>query len=539
MTRQRKGVSTIIGAAIFVGILLIAFSSLQFFMKDLSALSDSYSKMTMLDEDRRKETLVIDKIALAQLSSDLATISATSASGAALYPLINMNFTDNANGWVFSADLYDPDTPPAAPITLTNADEDNDGSTNDDKELDSPNNKGVLPDGGFTAGWSDATIPSQSGAGSVFTHFSMVSNDNNDEGGALMKWTSKFTLDSSTAAAISSATFSIGYYIPAAFQVKGPAQSDKAIIFYTITFPTQPTPKTYAIEIEEEKDTLSWNRKEIPSSRLRDSNNQPIPSPWPAGEYKLQVAVMVDVNAKKPTDKEVAEFKVFFDDVGIKLNLASGSSQSIKRNSYDLNPFDSIKDNPYKFNISSSPETITSLDFSIQASATASATQYVFLYDFARSEWTLLLSSSVSSSTSNVKLTKASLDVPRFVAQVAGGYTVDGATVTAAVGDVWVRIIVSAPTSTQFTYTGTLSLNTQIIQNNNVSFVISNHGGITAHIVKYWIVTGAQTTSIDADTYLDPGKSVTLSQAITPASGSIEIRVITERGSIASLISTV
>jgi hypothetical protein len=111
--------------------------------------------------------------------------------------------------------------------------------------------------------------------------------------------------------------------------------------------------------------------------------------------------------------------------------------------------------------------------------------------------------------------------------------------VPAAVGDVWVRIIVSAVTTQTFTYTATLSLDTQIIQNNIVSFTVSNVGGITAHIVRYWIVTGAQTTSVDADAYIDPGKSINLSQSITPTTGAIEIRIITERGSIASFKDTV
>jgi len=498
-------------------------------MKDLSGLSDSFTKMTMLDDDRRKEVLVIDKIALAQLNSDSVPITGGPPStGGTLYPVTNMNFTDNADGWIFSADLYNPETPPTSPVTLANnVDEDNDGSTNDDKKLDPPNNNGLLPDGGFSGGWGSEAIPSESGPGSLFTYFSFIREDNAKQGGALMKWTYKFSLDTTTASAINDATFSIGYYIPKLpdpLKVKGPAEQDKAVIFYTITTPSA----TYPIEIDEQNDEISWNSKQIPSSRIKDSNNNPIS--WTSGDYKLQITVMVDLEGKKSTDKAVSEIMILFDDVGIKLNLKS-SGQSITVNSYGLSP--------PKFSVSSS-ETISSLDFSIQASSSLSAKQYVFLYDFARSEWALSLSSSISSSTSNVKLTKQSLDVPRFVAQVAGSYTVDGSSKTAAVGDVWVRIVVSAVTaSPTLTYSATLSLDTQIIQDNKVSFVVSNTGGITAHIVRYWIVTGAETKAVDADTYVDPGKSVTISEDISPTTGAVEIRIITERGTIASFTETV
>ncbi len=526
MSRRRKGVSTILGAAIFVGILVLAFSSLQFFMRDLAALSDSYTKMTTLDEDRRNEILVIDKIALAQLSSNSINISASSIAGGPLYPLTNMNFTGNADGWAFSTVLYNAQTPPNPPVSLTqNTDEDKDGSTSDDRELETPNNNGVLPTGGFNGGWSADIVPSQSGAGSIFAHFSHVSSDNNKEGGAMMKWTYKFSLDANTAAAINDAVFSFGYYIPKVpdvTEVKGPAKNDKAIIMYTIKTPSG---TTFPIEIEEPNDEISWNAYNIPSSRLRDSGNNPIT--WTAGEYTLQITTMVDLKAKTPSDKKVSQFLVHFDDVGIKFNLKSASGQSVKVNSYT------------DFDVSS-PATVSSLDFSIQGSSSVPATQYVYLYDFARSQWTLLLSSSVSSSTGNVKLTKAALDVPRFVAQIGGNYVVDpGVTQPAVVGDVWVRIIVSAVTINQFNYTATLSLDTQITQNDKVSFVVSNTGGITAHIVRYWIVTGAEIKKVDADTYLDPGRSATLSQTIIPTSGTVEIRVITERGSIASLTETI
>ena len=530
MYRRRKGLSSIIGAAIFVGMLVLAFSSLQFFMRDLSALNDSVTAMTAFDEDRRNENLIVEQIALAQLSSDSASITKASVGGATLYPVTNMNFTDNADGWIFSADLYNAETPPNGPVTLDDQeDEDNDSGQNDDKEIDPPSNGGLLPDGGFAGGRSATSIPSQSGPGSIFSYFSFVSDDSNDKyGGALMKWTYKFTLDADTADAIDNAAFSVGYYISDAYQVKGPS-SGGAIIFYTITFPTG---TTYAIEIDEHKDQLSWNRKEIASSRLRDSFDQPITA-WPAGDYKLQVTVMVDVDAKKTTDKEVAEFKIYFDDVGIKLNLDTDDAESIKWNSYDLVPAE--------FSVTST-ETIDSLDFSIQAYSSVPAKQYVFLYDFAQSEWALVLSSSISSSTSNVKLVRQSIDVPRFVAQDSSSYTVDpppDPTVQAQPGSVWVRILVSAVTDVQFSYIATLSLDTQIIQDNTVSFVVSNTGGITAHIVRYWIVTGVETKSVDVDTYLDPGKSTTLSQGITPTTGVIEIRIITERGSIASFSDTV
>jgi hypothetical protein len=524
MYRRRKGLSSIIGAAIFVGMLVLAFSSLQFFMRDLSALNDSSASMAAYDEERRKENLIIEQIALAQLSSDSTSITGSSIAGATLYPISNMNFTDNADGWFFSADLYNPETPPSAPVTLTaGTDEDRDGSTSDDRELDPPSNDGVLPDGGFAGGRSSAGVPSQSGPGAIFSYFSFSSNDNNDQGGALLKWTYKFTLDASTAAAVNNAasTFSIGYYIPEEEEVKGPSDNDDAIIFYTITVPSG---TTFPIEIEEKDDEILWQRKEIPASRLRDGSNNPIT--WTAGDYKLQLTVMVDLRANEDNDDEVARLKVYFDDVGIKLSLLSASAQSINLNSYDLVPA--------KF-IVTSPETISALDFSIQASSSVPASQYVFLYDFAQSEWALVVSSSISSTTSNVKLLRQSIDVPRFVAQVAGSYTVDpGVTKNAVVGNVWVRILASAVTANSFTYSGTLSLDTQIVQNNTVSFVVSNTGGITAHIVRYWIVTGAETKSVDVDTYLDPGKSTTLSQGITPATGTVEIRVITERGSITS-----
>jgi hypothetical protein len=529
MYRRRKGLSSIIGAAIFVGMLVLAFSSLQFFMRDLSALNDATASMAAYDEERRRENLIIEQIALAQLSSDSSSITGSSIAGATLYPIGNMNFTDNADGWIFSADLYNPETPPNTPVTLTAGnDEDRDGSTSDDKELDTPNNDGILPDGGFAGGRSSAGVPSQSGPGAIFSYFSLISVANNDEGGALLKWTYKFTLDANTAAAINNAAsvFSLGYYIPEEDDVKGPAKNDDAIIFYTITVPSG---TVFPIEIDEVDDEISWQRKEILASRLRDSSNNPIT--WAAGDYKLQLTVMVDLKGDDTDGDQVSRLKVYFDDVGIKLNLLSASAQSIQLNSYDLIPA--------KFTVTS-PDTINTLDFSIQGSSSVSAKQYVFLYDFAQSEWALVLSSSVSSTTSNLKLMMQSMDVPRFVAQVAGSYTVDpGVTKNAVVGNVWVRILVSAVTASSFTYSGTLSLDTQMAQDNTVSFVVSNTGGITAHIVRYWIITGAETKSVDVDTYLDPGKSTTLSQGIVPTSGEIEIRTITDRGSIASLRETV
>jgi len=530
MFRRRKGVSTILGAAIFVGILVLAFSSFQFFMKDLAALSDSYTKTAILDDDRRKESLIIERISLSELSSQSADISASSTAGATYYPLVNMNFTDNANGWIFSASLYNPEDPPTEPVVLDdNDDDDGDGSNNDDKEIDPANDNGVLADGGFTGGWSSAAIPSQSGAGSIFTHFSFVSENNNDEAGAMLKWTYKFSLDQDTADAIDEAIFSMGYYIPVTEEVKGPADNDKAVIFYTIT---DPGGTTHAIEIEEHKDEISWNRKEISTS---DPDRLPNLT-WTEGEYKLQLTVMVDLKTESPSNDKTAEFKIYFDDVGVQFNLENSSAQSTTVSSYDETYFGVSE----QFNVGSASETIDSLDFSIQASSSVSAKQYVFLYDFAQSEWALLLSSSISSTTSNTELTKSSLDVPRFVAQIADDYTVDpGVTETAAVGDVWVRILVTATTTSTFTYSATISLDTEIIEDDKVSFVVSNVGGITAHIVRYWIVTGAETTSVDADTYLDPGKEVTLSEDITPTSGTVEIRIITERGSITTLTETV
>jgi hypothetical protein len=111
--------------------------------------------------------------------------------------------------------------------------------------------------------------------------------------------------------------------------------------------------------------------------------------------------------------------------------------------------------------------------------------------------------------------------------------------VQAAVGDVWIRILVSAASTSLTSYSATLSLDTQIIQNNTVSFVVSNTGGVTAHIVRYWIVTGAETKSVDVDTYLDPGKSTTLSQSIIPTTGAIEVRIITDRGSVIAFKDTI
>lgn len=522
MSRRRKGVSTIIGAAIFVGILVLAFSSLQFFMRDLTALSDSYTKMTMLDEDRRMESLVIDQISLAEIISESADMTASSSAGGALYPINNMNFTDNADGWYFSAILYNTETPPDPPIALANnVDEDCDGSTNDDKRLKTTSN-GVLPTGGFSGGWSSEAVPSPSGGGSIYSHFSFVS-PNNKHGGAMMKWTYPFSLDADTASAIQDAVFSLGYYIPRqpdTLKVKGPADGDKAIIFYTIT---NPNGITYAIEIEQEKDEISWNTKHIPSSRICT----PSAISWIAGEYKLQLTVMVDLQGKPASDKKVSEWVVYFDDVGIKFNLKNASSQSVTVSNYD------------DFKVTS-PQAVGSLDFSIRASSSVPAKQYVFLYDFARSEWTLIGSSSISSTSSNVKLTKQSLDMPRFVAQIAGDYTVDpNTTRAAAVGDIWVRVLVTANTATPFTYSATLSFDAYTVTDDKVSFTVSNVGGITAHIVRYWIVTGNEIKSVDTSTYIDPGRSVTLLEDISPTSGMIEIRIVTDRGSVISLSTNV
>jgi hypothetical protein len=488
---RRRGLSEMIGALFIIVLLAVAFGFSLVMFDSFTAYQSAVDTRAQYNAQLPREEMGFSRVvfgASQEYNPNPGFLGSFGSSAPAdFYPITNMNFTSNADGWVFTRVYLQP---------------------------------GVY---GMSGNFDPITgTGSPSGPGSIFTDFTYNPGAHNTVE-AIGNWTAQFTLSSGEVASLSAGLgvikFSLGQFL--AINNQGSSSSPPTISVY---LQDANTGKTVTVVSPTPASTVWSQTYGIPFPVGTFANSLAAQESFFTGSSGTYNFILEADESLKGQSSALSEVRVIFDDSGVELALSNYYSST----------------SCPTFKIAQDPLSVQDLTLSVTSSYTTTVTQTIYMWDFAQGTFTQVDVASVGSTATTRfidlgGLTGGASEVQRFLQTATASVSPPGCPndpISTSPGYAIMKIYSVGAAR----FTGTLSaavLTAYYTDTSQLSMELANTGTATIHLVGFWII-GASGPTQYASTlpaprnfseWLAPGQtlSVTVDYAWTPGVYTLEL----------------
>ena len=496
---KRKGLSEMVGALFILILLAVAFSFSLVMFNSFSGYQNAVNTRAQYNAQLPREQLSYSRVVFGASTSYNPSNSVTgnfgSNSPGSIYPVTNMNFTSDSSGWVFTR-KYTLGTP----LGLS---------------------------GNFDP---VSSVGSDSGPGAIYV------DQTNNQGPStrvqgIGNWTTQFTLTAGEVAALSvgtsSAAFSFGDIVtinsnPIHGFPNVAVYLQDAVSLKTATVSAPTTPSATAWNMNHCFNGGACGFASLAAQQSFFSGG--------SGTYNLILETQTGVVGQSGAPSEQ---KVYFDDVGIQLTLATYFQAT-------LCPVFSITQNPLS---------IQDLTMSVTSSYTQPVTQTVYLWDYAQGTLTQVDLATIGNTATTRFIDLGGLvggasEIQRFIQTSSASLTIAGcpnSPISTTAGSVVMKIYAVGTAS----FTGSLSadvLTAYYTDTSQFSMQLTNSGTETIHLVSLWVTGSAGATQFAStlgspynfSEWVAPGATVSVTVPYSWTSGQYSLELVSARGNIFS-----
>lgn len=501
--RKRKGLSELIGALFILVLLAVSFGFTLTMFTSFKTYQTAVDTRAAYNSAKLREQMSIDKVVFGASTpynphNLLSASNVSSTQGAKAYPISNMNFTSNADGWVFTRVYLQTGT--------------------------------VGASGNFDPVTS---VGSPSGPGSIYSDFTFNAQSSSTVE-AKMNWTAQFTLtpeqlsamNGTASPATSTIGFALGQTLYAANQYCSGTNKEPTI---SVFFQDAESLSTVTV-VAGVPAAVQWSQTSYGFPGGLSAQHSFFSGSGKSGTYNYIIESDVCLKGQQSSTPSVT---IYFDDSGVVLNLQNYWSSTFCP----------------AFDISQSPLSIQDLTFSVTTSYTKPVTQTVYLWDYAQGSLVQVDLASVGSTAVTRFIDLGGLvggasEVQRFVETTSTTPSIPGCpgTLISSRGD-WVIMKVYSVGSAQYTWKLSADVLTAFYTDTSeFSVQVTNSATTPLHLVSLWILGSTGTAHFDStfceancnyfDEWVAPGQTVSFTVPYSWTPGQYTIELVSDRGNV-------
>jgi hypothetical protein len=491
-----------VGALFILLLLVISFGFALTMFTSFTGYQNSVQTRAQFNSAVSQEKLTLNRVVWGATStynpaqSMPLTATDSKTPTALYYPIGNMNFTSSSSGWAFTSKYLQ-------------------GSTGASGNFD-----------------PTTSIGSKSGPGDIFMD---VYNARGVAGNvqAMGNWTTQFVLSSNQVTSLGVGTPTVAFFLGNNLLVNNPSTLATPVVNFYIQDAVSLTTQTIASSVSSTLGTYTKNSYGFPGG----TSAQHTFFKGSSGTYNLIVSTTITAPL---AGAGVAEQKLYFDDVGIVLQLSDTYFAAVC-------PTFTISTNALT---GESPTTVKDLTISLDSLYGTPVTQVVYLWNFA-------LSALVQVDTSAIGTTDIvrSIDLANQFAtasQIQAFTQTKSASISppncptvpisTVKGSVVMEVYsIAAAAGKQYTLTVNSDALTDYFPNaNRFTVVLANPGTATTHFVSLWVTGGTGPTQFAStltgtsrfDQWVPPGQFVTVTLTFSWSPGTYSLEFVTDKGSV-------